>query len=136
MSLSKYPMFILSFCLSLSANAVPVEINKANADVIADSLKGIGQKKAEAIVAYRSEHGNFATPDDLTKVKGIGKKTIKKIRHDIIIGKMVKAVTKTVTEKVTTKSNKKEKTYGVVKGKAAAKSAKTDIQKTTKTSDK
>lgn len=40
------------------------------------TLKGIGQKKAEAIVAYREQIGGFKSVEDLTKVKGIGVKVL------------------------------------------------------------
>jgi len=40
------------------------------------TLKGIGHKKAVAIVAYREKMGSFKSIDDLIKVKGVGKKVI------------------------------------------------------------
>jgi competence protein ComEA len=43
-------------------------------------LPGIGQKKADAIVAYRSAHGPFKAVNDLDKIKGIGKAKLEKIR--------------------------------------------------------
>ena len=42
------------------------------------SLNGIGQSKAEAIVAYREANGPFAVTADLANVKGIGERTIEK----------------------------------------------------------
>jgi len=55
-----------------------VNINSANEKELMLSLKGIGKKKATAIVDYRKKHGQFKTVEDLTKVKGIGKKLVKK----------------------------------------------------------
>ncbi len=55
-----------------------VNINKANEQELMLSLKGIGKKKAKAIVDYRKKHGQFKTVEDLTKVKGIGKKLVNK----------------------------------------------------------
>lgn len=52
-----------------------VDINKATSAQL-QTLKGIGLKKAEAIVAYREEHGTFKSIDDLTKVKGINQKIV------------------------------------------------------------
>jgi len=49
------------------------------------SLDGVGKKKAEAIIAYRNDHGNFSSVDDLRKVEGIGKKTLEKIKDRIIL---------------------------------------------------
>ena len=40
------------------------------------TLKGIGHKKAQAILAYREQIGAFKSIDDLTKVKGIGEKIL------------------------------------------------------------
>jgi len=75
---------------SLSAHAEPVDINTANAMTISKNLKGIGIKKAEAIVAYRDKHGKFKSVDDLAKVKGIGKKTIAMNKANLSLGTMVK----------------------------------------------
>ncbi|WP_291317075.1 helix-hairpin-helix domain-containing protein [Desulfuromonas sp.] len=57
-----------------------LNVNAAGAEEL-ESLPGIGKVTAERIVAYRSEHGDFATPDDLVHVKGIGEKTLEKIRY-------------------------------------------------------
>ncbi len=43
-------------------------------------LPGIGPKIAEAIIAYRREHGPFAALADLEKVSGIGPSTVEKVR--------------------------------------------------------
>lgn len=78
--------FIILFSLNASVMAVPVNINQADAPTIAKSLKGIGLKKAEAIVEYRSIHGNFNSVDQLSGVKGIGKKTVTKLSGEILLG--------------------------------------------------
>lgn len=75
---------------SLTAFAEPVDINTANAMTISKNLKGIGIKKAEAIVAYRDKHGKFKSVDDLAKVKGIGKKTIAMNKANLVLGNMGK----------------------------------------------
>ena len=67
-------MFILCFAASAFA-----KVNTAAADELA-TLNVIGKVKAEAIVADRTQNGEFQTVDDLTKVKGIGSKIIKKIK--------------------------------------------------------
>ena len=58
--------------------ATPVNINKADAPTIARSLDGVGETKAEAIVAWREAHGPFKTLDDLAQVKGMGPSTLKR----------------------------------------------------------
>lgn len=55
---------------------ITVNINTASAQELADLLKGIGIKKAQAIVKYREQHGEFADAKALTKVKGIGDTTV------------------------------------------------------------
>lgn len=63
--------------------AEPVDINHADAATIAAALSGVGQKKAEAIVAYRAEHGSFRSPEELARVKGIGARTVQINRENI-----------------------------------------------------
>jgi competence protein ComEA len=62
-----------------------VNINTADAQSLANGLNGIGIKKAEAIVAYREQHGKFTSPEQLLEVKGIGKATLDKNREKIKI---------------------------------------------------
>jgi len=71
--------------VSFNIFAAPVDINKANAQEISESLKGVGLKKAEAIIAYRKANGPFASIDDLANVKGIGEKTIAKNKSNLQI---------------------------------------------------
>lgn len=77
---------LFTFALLFSTNtfATPVNINTADAQKIADSVSGLGLKKAQAIVDYRAKNGEFKTFDDLNKVSGIGDKTIEKIKGDIL----------------------------------------------------
>lgn len=63
-----------------------VDINKADAKELA-TLKGIGATKAAAIVEYREANGKFGSIDELTKVKGIGKATVEKLKDEIEVGK-------------------------------------------------
>lgn len=57
------------------ASGCSVDINTADAAGL-DALPGIGEGKAAAIVAYRAEHGKFASCDALDAVPGIGPATI------------------------------------------------------------
>lgn len=56
-----------------------ININKATDKQLA-TIKGIGTKKAKAIVDYRKMNGKFSTVEELMKVKGIGENTVKKIK--------------------------------------------------------
>ncbi len=61
-----------------------VNINKADAQTIAVAIKGIGPRRAQAIVQYRAEHGSFQSLDDLVKVRGISKRFIAKNKDALI----------------------------------------------------
>jgi competence protein ComEA len=56
-----------------------INLNTATVEQLS-SLPGIGAKKAQAIVEYRTKVGKFKSIDDLTKVKGIGDKMLVKLR--------------------------------------------------------
>ena len=61
-----------------------VNINTATAEQLT-ALDGIGESKANAIIQYREQHGDFKSLDDLLNVKGIGEKTLSNIRQDITL---------------------------------------------------
>lgn len=61
-----------------------VNINTADAQELT-KLKGVGRKKAEAIIAWRNENGGFKAVDDLLDVKGIGEATLEANRENISI---------------------------------------------------
>jgi competence protein ComEA len=48
-------------------------------------LSGIGEKKAADIIKYREENGSFRAIEDLTKVSGIGEKTLENLKDSITI---------------------------------------------------
>jgi len=54
---------------------VDVDLNHADAKTLA-SLKDIGQKKAENIIAYRTKNGPFKSVNDITQVKGISSRIV------------------------------------------------------------
>lgn len=48
-------------------------------------LTGIGEKKAQEIIAYRQEHGSFQSTDELKEVSGIGDKTFETLESLITV---------------------------------------------------
>ena len=63
----------------------PVNVNSASAEEIAEALKGVGMSKAEAIVRYRDDNGQFKHVDELVNVKGIGIRTVDINREYILL---------------------------------------------------
>jgi competence protein ComEA len=61
-----------------------VNINTAD-EAALTSLKGVGKTKAKAILDYRQKNGPFKSVDDLKNVKGIGDKTLAKLRDQITV---------------------------------------------------
>ena len=59
-----------------------ININTATLEEL-QTIKGIGKKKAEAILQYRKEHGAFRSKEDLLQVKGIGKKALEAIESQV-----------------------------------------------------
>jgi len=101
----KILIFLLVFGFALSANAArmgkakkhsgrvlhasrtttdKVNVNKSDVNTIA-TVKGIGIKKAKAIVTYRKSKGNFKSINDLSNVKGIGEKRLAKIKQNLTV---------------------------------------------------
>lgn len=80
-------LLITFVLLTGTAWAAPVNINSADAATLAAAIKGVGDKKAQAIVQYRKEHGPFRSVDDLANVPGIGPKTVANNRANLTVGK-------------------------------------------------
>ncbi|MYC24627.1 MAG: DUF1524 domain-containing protein [Gammaproteobacteria bacterium] len=79
------------------------DINTANASVL-QRVRGIGRVKAQAIIAYRNQHGPFRSLDELTNVKGVGPATVENFR---MAGFCVQGVTST-TEIQSSQSSSEE----------------------------
>lgn len=67
------------FIISLWAK---IDINSASLNELS-SLKGIGEKKAQAIIDYRKTKGKFKNIDELVHVNGIGIKTLDSLKNEI-----------------------------------------------------
>ena len=61
-----------------------ININTADQAVL-EELAGVGPVTASAIVQWRTEHGQFSSPDELLEVSGIGEATLEKLRPHITL---------------------------------------------------
>ncbi|MFE2008514.1 ComEA family DNA-binding protein [Pseudomonas guariconensis] len=62
-----------------------VDLNKADAKTLQKVLSGIGQAKAQAIVAHREDHGPFTSVDELLEIKGIGNALLERNREKLMV---------------------------------------------------
>lgn len=67
-----------------SSGSGKVNLNTASSTEL-QTLSGIGASKAQKIIAYRESKGAFKSVDDLTKVSGIGEKTLEAIRDQLCV---------------------------------------------------
>jgi competence protein ComEA len=105
-------LLALAMCFALSGLAVAaVNINTATKEELT-TLKGVGEKRAQDIIDYRTKNGNFKSVDDLEKVPGIGPGLMKQIRPQVT------TTGKTVIDQPAEKGTK-------TKGSDSSKSAKT-----------
>jgi competence protein ComEA len=82
---------LLAFTLATAARSFAAEehqkvnLNSASAQELT-ALRGIGEKTAQAIVAYRESHGPFKSVEELVEVKGIGEKLMTSLRDQVTVG--------------------------------------------------
>ena len=72
--------------------ATQLDINRASVEELC-SLPGIGRKKAETIVEYRRKRP-FTRLTQLLRVKGIGKKTLKRLKPLLRVDRPISAAHK------------------------------------------
>lgn len=106
---AKYIAVVLSLCVTIlpvhatSAKQSPdpkkppivvhkIDLNKADLTTLTGSVKGIGRKRAEAIIAYRKSHHGFKSLDELSEVRGLGQHFVDvnrdKLNEVFVIAKM------------------------------------------------
>ncbi len=64
--------------------AQKVNLNRAEAWLL-QALPGIGETRAQAIIDYRQQNGQFDNINELIKVEGIGTVTYEKIKHLVTV---------------------------------------------------
>lgn len=69
---------------SASATA-SVNINTADVALLASTLQGVGESRAEEIVRYRESYGPFESVEELADVKGVGPATLERNRGRITL---------------------------------------------------
>ncbi len=70
-----------------------ININKADLQELL-KVKWLGESKAENIIDYREENGEFKKIEDLLNVKGIGRQYLNKISDSITVGNSVRVIFK------------------------------------------
>ncbi|KGP62907.1 competence protein ComEA [Legionella norrlandica] len=60
-----------------------INLNTADLPTLTGSFKGIGKKRAEAIITYRQSHKGFKSLEELAEVKGLGQNFVEKNREKL-----------------------------------------------------
>ena len=82
-------MALLALIMALSGPIGAQEASLVNINTASveelTQLKGVGKKYAERIVAYREEKGAFKSPEEILNVRGIGNKILEKNKAVIVV---------------------------------------------------
>ncbi len=77
-------IMMLALSLNLTA-AEPININSADKQTLMQ-VKGIGEKRADAIIAWREKNGPFKAVDQLTEIDGIGPSLVETNKELLTVG--------------------------------------------------
>ncbi len=110
MKVKAFLLSVMYVILSFSVSAEVVNLNKADAASLAHYLKGVGEKKAESIIEYRTEHEKFNAIEEIMEVKGIGEGIFNKIKDNLSLTEGVETMESNSkkAEKSSAKEDKKE----------------------------
>ncbi len=78
-SISRSIIGALILCCALAGTVLAadtVNINTADAEMLAETIQGVGTAKAEAIIRYREKNGPFKSVEQLAEVPGVGERTV------------------------------------------------------------
>lgn len=78
-------LIMLIFVPSLVIAGEMININTAGKEALM-LVKGIGEKRAEAIITWRQKNGPFKSVDELVGINGIGKSIVDANRSNLTIG--------------------------------------------------
>ena len=62
----------------------PIDVNSASSKEL-ESIPGIGPAMAQRIITWREQNGPFERVEDLLNVRGIGVKTLEKLRPYVVV---------------------------------------------------
>ena len=119
---------ILVTLLLMFSVASALNVQKASKDELM-CIKGIGEKKASAIIKYRKSH-KLKSAQDLLEIKGFGKALVKNVQKDVkSVACGGKKSSKKSTKKTTKKSNDKKSSKKSTKKTTDKKSSKKSSSK-------
>jgi competence protein ComEA len=61
-----------------------IDLNKADLSTLTGSFKGVGKKRAQAIIAYRDSHQGIKSIEEFAEVKGLGQRFVDKNREQLM----------------------------------------------------
>jgi competence protein ComEA len=122
--MKKVLLALVIFAAMAAVSGAAVNINTASKEELT-ALKGVGDRRAQDIIDYRTKNGPFKSIDDLEKVPGIGPGFMKRIRSQIITGTNSgqKPAQNVIKSKATTAVTQPAKSQGLTSNKASGKVA-------------
>jgi competence protein ComEA len=64
--------------------AQAIDVNQATLEELVENLNGVGAHKAQAIIDYREQYGDFDSMEELLQVKGIGLSTLENNKDRLV----------------------------------------------------